>query len=64
MIFGPHLQQRSHLWVHRGGPELVRVHLTQTFVAVDRHAALAGIEEVLDQLVERLDLDLFRLLAA
>ena len=44
--------------IHRGLPQRVRVHLAEAFVAVDRDALFAGGDEELDQVVERVDLDL------
>ena len=53
MVFRTDLQQRAHRWVHRRFPELLRVHLAKTLVAVDRDALLAGGEEVVDKFVDR-----------
>ena len=52
VILGADLQQRADGRVHRGRPQLVRVHLAQPFVTVDGDAFLAGGDEVLDEVVD------------
>src|SRR5262245_1831596 len=53
MVFSANLQQGPDLRVHRRGPELIRVHLAKTLVAIDRDAFFASGDEVVDELVER-----------
>src|SRR5204862_7105187 len=54
LVFRPHLQQRALGRIHRGFPQRVRVHLAEALVAVDRDPFLAGGDEELDEVVERL----------
>ena len=55
VVLGAHLQQRPHVGLHRRRPELLGVHLAEPLVAVDRHALLAGGDEELHELVERVE---------
>ena len=55
VILGAHLEQRALGGIHRRFPQRVGIHLAEALVAVHREAAAAGVHEVLDELVERLD---------
>src|SRR5947207_1074039 len=48
VVFGADLEQRPDLRVHRGGPQLLRIHLAESFVAVDRDAFFACGDEKVD----------------
>src|SRR6185503_2648150 len=62
VVLGAHLQQRPHLGIHGGGPELLGIHLAEALVAVDGDALLAGGDEEFDQFIERMDGDVSLLL--
>src|SRR5215469_9733022 len=46
-------QQRTHLGIHRGGPQLLRVHLPQPLVTLDLHALLTRLQHRLRDRLER-----------
>src|SRR6266545_1049872 len=48
-----HLEKGARLRIHRGLPELLRVHLPQPLVALEGHALFGGAHDDLDELVER-----------
>jgi hypothetical protein len=49
VILRTNLQQRAMLRIHRRGPQRVRVHLTETLVAIDGDTLAARGDEELDE---------------
>ena len=58
-----HLQQRARVGVERGLPELLRVHLAQALVALQRDALAAGGDHRLEQADRAVDRGVFVLAA-
>src|SRR3712207_8095453 len=52
-VLDAHLQQRAPLRVHRALPELLRVHLAQTLIALDRDVLHVRSEEHTSELQSR-----------
>src|SRR5262249_32848508 len=47
-----HLQERARLGIHRGFPELRRVHLAETLVALDLEALARGEHEAIERALQ------------
>ena len=54
-----HLQQRAGVGIHRGLPQLLGVHLSKAFVALDVQALARLRDHVLDRCVQRARFDRF-----
>src|SRR5450432_4633337 len=59
-ILDAYLQERAAGRIHGGYPELLRIHLDETLVAIDGQALLADLVNPIAQLFEAVELDPLR----